>query len=133
MGSHGWPFANVDAFPAAGVDPINHAEHVKDLYLAVNPDYDGRCVIYICKINAKTCIVLLTSLLSFTVPVLWDKKHSAIVNNESSEIIRIFNTAFNDIIEPEKAKLDIYPENLRAEIDELNEWVYDGVNSEYMH
>ena len=42
MGANGWPFANVDAFPEAGVDPINNAEHVKDLYLAVDPHYDGR-------------------------------------------------------------------------------------------
>lgn len=64
-------------------------------------------------------------------PVLWDKKHQTIVNNESSEIIRIFNTAFNDLLPPEKAAVDIYPESLRAEIDTLNDWVYDGLNSEY--
>ena len=107
MGKQGWPFANVDPFPAAGVDPIMHAEHVKDLYLHTAPDYDGR----------------------FTVPVLWDKKLGTIVNNESSEIIRIFNSAFNELIPEDKAKLDIYPENLRPEIDELNAWVYDNINS----
>lgn len=64
-------------------------------------------------------------------PVLWDKKHQTIVNNESSEIIRIFNTAFNDLLPPEKATVDIYPESLRAEIDTLNDWVYDGLNSEF--
>lgn len=42
MGSNGWPFANVDSFPAAGVDPVNHAQHIKDLYLKVEPNYDGR-------------------------------------------------------------------------------------------
>lgn len=42
MGSNGWPFANVDPFPAAGVDPVNQAQHVKDLYLKVEPNYDGR-------------------------------------------------------------------------------------------
>lgn len=68
----------------------------------------------------------------FTVPVLWDKKHETIVNNESSEIIRIFNTAFNDIIpHPEKAALDLYPSELQSEIDALNEWVYDTVNSTF--
>ena len=66
---------------------------------------------------------------SFTVPVLWDKKNSTIVNNESSEIIRMFNTEFNHLIPKEKAELDLYPEAHRAEIDEINTWVYDTVNS----
>ena len=66
----------------------------------------------------------------FTVPVLFDKKTQAIVNNESSEIIRIFNTAFNDLLPGEKAAVDIFPEALRKEIEESNEWVYPTVNSE---
>jgi len=107
MGSNGWPFANVDPFPAAGVDPNNKSEHMKDIYLKADPNFEGR----------------------FTVPVLWDKKLSTIVNNESAEIIRIFNTAFNDLIPPEKAAIDIYPEPHRAEIDGINEWVYDGINN----
>lgn len=65
----------------------------------------------------------------FTVPVLWDKKTHTIVNNESAEIIRIFNTAFNDLLPPEKASVDIYPEQHRQEIDAINAWVYDTVNS----
>lgn len=65
----------------------------------------------------------------FTVPILWDKKHHTIVNNESSEIIRMFNTAFNDFIAPDKAALDYYPESLRTEIDSLNEWIYPNINS----
>jgi len=65
----------------------------------------------------------------FTVPVLWDKKKHTIVNNESSEIIRIFNTAFNELLPPDKAAIDIYPAAHREEIDVLNEWVYDTVNS----
>ena len=65
----------------------------------------------------------------FTVPVLWDKKMQTIVNNESSEIIRIFNTAFNGLLPPDKAAIDIYPAAHREEIDALNEWVYDTVNS----
>lgn len=52
------------------------------------------------------------------------------MNNESSEIIRMFNTAFNDQLSPEKANIDIYPEKLRTEIDSMNEWVYDNVNSQ---
>lgn len=68
---------------------------------------------------------------SFTVPVLWDKQTSMIVNNESSEIIRMLNTAFNSLLPKDKAELDLYPESLRAEIDGVNEWVYDTVNSTY--
>lgn len=51
------------------------------------------------------------------------------MNNESSEIIRIFNQEFNDLISPEKAAVDIYPEDLRPQIDELNAWIYPGINS----
>lgn len=65
----------------------------------------------------------------FTVPVLYDKKLNTIVNNESSEIIRMFYTGFNDIIPADKAKLDYYPEPLRKEIDEMNDWIYNTVNS----
>ncbi|KAL0952076.1 hypothetical protein HGRIS_008712 [Hohenbuehelia grisea] len=104
---HGWAFATIDAFPGAEADPLYNSEYVKDLYLRADQDYSGR----------------------FTVPVLWDKKHHTIVNNESSEIIRMFNTVFNEILPPEKAKVDLYPEHLRAEIDELNEWVYPKVNN----
>lgn len=109
MAEHGWPFANVDAFPGAEVDPLHGAKHIKDLYLRAAPNYEGR----------------------FSVPVLWDKKTHTVVNNESSEIIRIFNSAFNHLLPADKAKLDYYPEHLRKEIDEVNEWVYDTVNSAY--
>ncbi|KAJ7929111.1 glutathione S-transferase [Mycena leptocephala] len=107
MGNNGWPFAQVDAFPGAEVDPLFGAEHVKDLYLRANPDYDRR----------------------FTVPILWDKANNTIVNNESSEIIRMLNTAFNDIIPADKAALDLYPAEHRAEIDAINEWVYPEINN----
>lgn len=65
----------------------------------------------------------------FTVPVLWDKKLQTIVNNESSEIIRMFNAAFNEFIPAEKAALDFYPQELRTEIDAVNEWIYPNINS----
>lgn len=65
-------------------------------------------------------------------PVLWDKKTGAIVNNESSEIIRMLNTGFNNHLPADKAAIDLYPESLRKEIDEVNEWVYDTVNSRCM-
>lgn len=51
------------------------------------------------------------------------------MNNESSEIIRSFNTAFNELLPEDKALLDLYPKDLRVKIDELNSWVYDTVNS----
>jgi len=107
MGEHGWPFAVADVFPGAGEDPVLGAKHLKDIYLKVSPDYEGR----------------------FTVPVLFDKKTQSIVNNESSEIIRIFNTAFNDLLPGDKAGVDIYPEALRKQIDESNEWVYHTINN----
>ncbi|KAF8908454.1 glutathione S-transferase [Mucidula mucida] len=107
MGNNGWPFAPADDFPDADADPNYNAQHVKDLYLKADPDFSGR----------------------FTVPILWDKKLHTIVNNESSEIIRMFNTAFNDSIPADKAALDFYPEDLRAEIDSLNDWIYPNINN----
>ena len=62
--------------------------------------------------------------------MLWDKKNETIVNNESSEIIRIFNTEFNELIPADKAKIDIYPKEHREAIDSANEWVYSGINSQ---
>ncbi|KZV89057.1 hypothetical protein EXIGLDRAFT_838786 [Exidia glandulosa HHB12029] len=103
MGSNGWPLGDVDAFPGADKDPYEGAQHIKDLYLKVEPE--------------------------FTVPVLWDTKTKSIVNNESSEIIRMLNTEFNAIIPADKASVDLYPEHLRKEIDGVNEWVYDTVNN----
>lgn len=61
-----------------------------------------------------------------TVPVLWDKKLNTIVNNESSEIIRMFNTAFNDLTDVKK---DFYPVSLQAEIDVINKPIYDNINN----
>ena len=55
------------------------------------------------------------------------------MNNESPEIIRIFNSAFNDIIPPEKAAVDLYLEALRKEIDEKNAWLQDAVNCKCRH
>ncbi|KAI6129480.1 glutathione S-transferase [Pisolithus croceorrhizus] len=108
MGENGWPFASVDPFPGADTDPLYDSNYVRDLYFKADPNYGGR----------------------FTVPVLWDKKQNTVVNNESSEIIRMLNSAFNHILPPEKAAVDIYPQGLQKQIDEVNSWVYDTVNSE---
>ncbi|CAO3655851.1 unnamed protein product [Mucor hiemalis] len=103
----GWKFSTTEECPGAIPDTINNASYIRDLYFKVNPEYEGR----------------------FTVPVLWDKKLQTIVNNESSEIIRMFNTAFNEFLSEEQAALNYYPDNLRAEIDEKNEWIYDTINN----
>jgi glutathionyl-hydroquinone reductase len=91
-------------------DPLPGHEkntHLRDLYLAADPSYAGR----------------------FTVPVLFDKKRDAIVNNESSEILRMFGTVFNAHLPEHFASVDLYPESLRAQIDEAGGWTYDAINN----
>lgn len=63
----------------------------------------------------------------YTVPILWDTKTETIVNNESSEIIRIFNSAFNEFAE--NPKLDLAPESLAKEMEEVDCWIYPGINN----
>lgn len=101
MGSDGWTFHETDGVIP---DPIHDAEFLHEIYTAANPDFTGRV----------------------TVPVLWDKKTGTIVSNESSEIIRMFNSAFDHL----GAKPgDFYPEALRKEIDAVNERVYHTFNN----
>ncbi len=101
MGENGWTFAAGDGVLP---DSVNNSEFVYQIYTAAKQDYSGRV----------------------TVPVLWDKKTKTIVSNESSEIIRMFNSAFDGI----GAKAgDYYPQNLRAEIDGLNERIYSTLNN----
>lgn len=71
-------------------------------------------------------------ILRFTVPVLWDKKLAMIVNNESAEIIRMFNSAFNRMLPSKYAEVDLYPAEHRKEIDEINSWVFETINSEFI-
>jgi len=87
-------------------DEINGKTKLHEVYTLADPDYTGRV----------------------TVPVLWDKKTKAIVSNESADIIRMFNTAF-DGIEGVDDTRDFYPADLRAEIDGINKTVYDNVNN----
>ena len=76
---------------------------MKDIYKLVDPNYKGR----------------------ITVPILFDKKLKTIVNNESSDLLRILNSEFNDFCGDNSAKnLDFYPESQKNEIDSLNEWIY---------
>jgi len=101
MGADGWTF---DAGEGVIADAINGAQYLHQVYTAAQADYTGRV----------------------TVPILWDKKTNAIVSNESSEIIRMFNSAFDGI----GAKAgDYYPADLRGQIDALNERIYDTVNN----
>lgn len=60
---------------------------------------------------------------------MYDKKQKRIVNNESSEIIRMFYYAFDDLLEDKYKNLDLFPDNLRKDIEEMNEWVYNDVNN----
>jgi len=105
-GPNGWPFYSSDPYPGSTTDPINNAAFVKDLYLKASPSYEGR----------------------YTIPVLWDKEQETIVNNESSEILRIFNEGF-DGVEGKGESVDLYPKDLRKEIDEVNEWIYEKINN----
>ncbi|MBL6952189.1 MAG: glutathione S-transferase family protein [Alphaproteobacteria bacterium] len=89
----------------AGGDPVTGAKYTHQIYAQAAPDYSGRC----------------------SVPVLWDKKARTIVNNESSEIIRMLNSAFDGFAT--KQIPDLYPEHLRAEIDAVNDVVYNNINN----
>jgi len=101
MGKDGWTFADG---PGVVPDPINGASYLRDVYTADDPHYTG----------------------SVTVPVLWDKRTGKIVNNESSEILRMLGSAFDHIgAEPG----DYYPSDLQAEIDALNQRIYETVNN----
>lgn len=107
----GWRFATPDEeVPGANTTPNPlHPEftHLRDIYFSVNPNYEGR----------------------FTVPTLWDKKTNQIVSNESSEIIRMFYSEFDDLLPEEYKKVDLFPEELRKKIEETNEWTYNDINN----
>ncbi|KAG4076720.1 hypothetical protein HA402_002007 [Bradysia odoriphaga] len=105
MLDNGWEFKDESEDPACIPDTVNQFRYVKELYFQSDPEYSGR----------------------FTVPILYDTKTKRIVNNESSEIIRIFNTEFNEFAK--NPGLDLYPESLRKEIDELNDFIYFGFNN----
>ena len=102
MLDHGWTFGT--DFEAATGDSLYQHEFLYQLYLHAMPDYSGRV----------------------TVPVLWDTEQHTIVSNESADIIRMLNSAFDGV---GATAGDYYPEALRAQIDELNSWIYDKVNN----
>ena len=101
MGDKGWTFE-----PGEGVlpDTVTDSRYMYQVYTRNQPDYSGRV----------------------TVPLLWDKHQNCIVSNESSEIIRMFNSAFDDI---GALAGDYYPKALREAIDAINDVVYDKVNN----
>ncbi|HWK00278.1 MAG TPA: glutathione S-transferase family protein [Xanthobacteraceae bacterium] len=101
MGEEGWTFSD---FPGAIPDSLNHKQRLYEVYLLANPNFTGRV----------------------TVPTLWDRERKTIVNNESSEIIRMLNSAFDAYT---NAREDYYPEALRGEIDEINKFVYPNINN----
>lgn len=102
MMDKGWSFKS--DFNGVTPEPVFSVSYLKDLYTQVDPQFSGRV----------------------TVPVLFDKKLLKIVNNESAEVIRIFNSAFNEITGNSD---DYYPESLREEIDRLNADIYPHINN----
>jgi putative glutathione S-transferase len=101
MGPEGWQFGDDGD---TGPDPLLGAKHLHEIYTAARPDCTARV----------------------TVPVLWDRERRTIVNNESSEIIRMLNSEFDAFTAD---RTDYYPEDLRDEIDEINAFVYERINN----
>ena len=101
LGAQGWRFGD---YPGADRDWRNKAEYLHELYTRADADFTGRA----------------------TVPVLWDKKTQTIVNNESADILRMLNSGFGALADD---RIDLYPEDLRAEIDALNESIYPRLNN----
>lgn len=101
MGEHGWTF---DPAPGVIADPVGAAQYLYQVYLRAQPDYSGRV----------------------TVPVLWDLQRNTIVSNESAEIIRMLNSAFNGV---GAQKGDYTPAELLPRIDTINAEIYDAVNN----
>lgn len=101
LGDQGWQFGGFDGSDS---DAINDTQFVHQLYTKADPDFTGRA----------------------TVPVLWDKKSSTIVNNESADILRMFNTAFIELV---PNNFDLFPTELANDIDALNLALYDKLNN----
>ncbi len=98
------PELSAEGWRFAEPDPVNGASFLHELYTAADPRYTGRA----------------------TVPVLWDTKERTIVNNESADIVRMLDHGFGDLAD---AKVDLYPEPLRAQIDELEADMYARFNN----
>lgn len=101
LSDQGWRFGD---YPGANRDELNGATYMHEIYTSADPNYTGRA----------------------TVPVLWDKERRTIVNNESADILRMLNSGFGALAD---GAVDLYPEDLRAEIDALNERIYPRLNN----
>jgi len=101
MGDEGWRFSEG---PGCIPDTVNGCDYLREVYVLGDSRYTGRV----------------------TVPLLWDKVAGAAVSNESADIIRMLNSAFDDIADD---RIDFYPPDLREAIDEVNAWVYDAINN----
>jgi glutathionyl-hydroquinone reductase len=97
----GWAFRDG---PGHSIDPVNGLNLLSEAYLATDPNYQGRV----------------------TVPVLWDTETARIVSNSDDDIMRMFNREFNRLTD---SRIDLYPDDLRNEIDELNTFIYENVNN----
>ena len=97
--ARGWAFTGGEY-----TDPVNGYKFLSEAYEATQPGFDQRV----------------------TVPVLWDKQTGVIVNNESSEVLRILDSGFGELAQ---TKVELYPESLRTEIDAVNELIYERVNN----
>ena len=101
IGDQGWAFSKN---PGCIPDDVNGADYLWQIYVKADPTYTGRV----------------------TVPVLWDKQTNTIVNNESRQIIRMFNSEFNAWA---KSQVDLYPEQLRAAIEQVQDQIYQPINN----
>ena len=100
MGENGWKFSN---FPGTIPDTVNNTDYLRKVYAIADSNYTGRV----------------------TVPILWDKQTSTIVNNESREIMRMFDTEFGDLA----SRVDLYPDKLQSKIDAAIDDIYDPINN----
>lgn len=100
----GWQFGD---YPGADEDVLNGARYMHELYTRADPQVSGRA----------------------TVPVLWDKQDKTIVNNESADIVRMLNTAFEGLATGPTKAPDLYPQDLASDIDALNERIYTHLNN----
>ncbi|MCI5038349.1 MAG: glutathione S-transferase family protein [Donghicola eburneus] len=101
MTDQGWSFGG---YEGADEDPLFSSEYIHQIYTRADPHYTGRA----------------------TVPVLWDTQRNVIVNNESADIVRMFDTGFEHMV---SSDLRLYPEDLAGEIDDLNARIYDKLNN----
>ncbi|MQB46217.1 glutathione S-transferase family protein [Rhizobium sp. ICMP 5592] len=101
LSEQGWQFGD---YPGAERDLLNGATYLHEIYTAADPHYTGRA----------------------TVPVLWDKERRTVVNNESADILRMLNSGFGPLADD---TVDLYPEDLRVDIDALNDRIYPRLNN----